>query len=334
MSRKPVQSVVGDTGHAYLPALDGGGVGLHARQPLEHRALATARKACDADFSNRLRLRIAILNRYFTNTKKRGHANCTISWPGFTFPRRRAAMCDHWMPALTLPLTPSSSSNCLEMPLTATNIVMDECLSGLVPGITMPCSTWSREPNLTPSFCAPWLAHDWEALIPVFADAFQNIQPFGSLDAATRLEAAQQALTRTRLNRDGPWIAAASLVALCDDVPAGAILVTLLPEGNPCDWDSYSWQQPPPADCVDRCLGQPHLTWVFVRPSLAGRGVGTALLNAAVNRLHERGFRRLLTTFMIGNDVSTLWHWRNGFQLLAYPGSRRQLQLRQGAKAV
>jgi hypothetical protein len=32
----------------------------------------------------------------------------------------------------------------------------------------------------------------------------------------------------------------------------------------------------------------------------------------------------LASTFLLGNESSMLWHWRNGFQLLQYPGSRRR----------
>jgi hypothetical protein len=61
-----------------------------------------------------------------------------------------------------------------------------------------------------------------------------------------------------------------------------------------------------------------------VSPTRAGWGTGTALLAAAVNSLLGLGFTELLTTFMIGNDSSMLWHWRNGFRLLAHPASPRR----------
>jgi hypothetical protein len=112
----------------------------------------------------------------------------------------------------------------------------------------------------------------------------------------------------------------------------GAILITLLPLGDPCDWESYRWADLPPADCIERCQGRPHLTWIFVTPWLSGHGVGTALLTASVNKLLELGFAQLLSTFMIGNDSSTLWHWRNGFQLLAYPGSIRHMYHRRSRR--
>jgi GNAT superfamily N-acetyltransferase len=176
----------------------------------------------------------------------------------------------------------------------------------------------------------PVAADDWEALVPVFATAFRDIQPFGSLDDATLLEAARACLRRTATGGDGPWIETASFVADGPDGegPAGAALVTLLPAGDPCDWDSYYWPAPPPPDCIARRLGRPHLTWIFVAPPLAGRGTGTALLAAAVRRLLGLGYTVLASTFLLGNDSSMLWHWRNGFRLLAHPGSSREVQKR------
>jgi GNAT superfamily N-acetyltransferase len=170
-------------------------------------------------------------------------------------------------------------------------------------------------------------------LVALFAGAFRTIQPFGSLDEATRSEAVRQALHRTCSGGDGPWIEQASFVARDGDKRLGAIFLTLLPIGDPCDWDSYHWSEPPPADCIARRLGRPHLTWIFVAPHLAGRGVGTALLAAAVRELLALGFTELLSTFMIGNDSSMLWHWRNGFRLLAYPGSTRRSRRRLGQKS-
>ena len=166
---------------------------------------------------------------------------------------------------------------------------------------------------------------DWAALVPLFAEAFARVQPFAALDGATLREAAERSLTRTRTGGDGPWIERASGVA-CNSAGelVGAILVTLLPERDPCEWGSYQWMEPPPPDCIERRLGRPHLTWVFVAPGCAGEGVGTLLLAAAVRELLALGYRELLSTFMIGNDASALWHWRNGFRLLAYPGSKRR----------
>jgi GNAT superfamily N-acetyltransferase len=162
---------------------------------------------------------------------------------------------------------------------------------------------------------------DWTELAPVFAAAFSRIQPFAGLDLSRRYEAAVRCLERTRTGGDGPWLERASIVANQGEDIVGAILITLLPDGDPCSWDSYGWQSPPPPDCIERRLGRPHLTWVFVSPDSTGHGIGSAMLSAAVRELLAQGYTELASTFMIGNDVSVLWHWRNGFRLLRHPGS-------------
>jgi GNAT superfamily N-acetyltransferase len=171
----------------------------------------------------------------------------------------------------------------------------------------------------------PLKEDDWELLPPVFAAAFAGQQPFASLSEGERLLAARKSLEYTRQGGDGPWIEQASFVAYQDTraTPVGAALVTLLPEGDLCQWDSYYWSEPPPPDCIARRLGRPHLTWIFVTPSQAARGVGTTLLRTVAATLVEMGYPQLASTFLLGNDSSMLWHWRNGFRLLAHPGSAR-----------
>ncbi len=73
-----------------------------------------------------------------------------------------------------------------------------------------------------------------------------------------------------------------------------------------------------------RRLGRPHLTWIFVHPFAAGQGAGTALLRAATRGLLALGYAELASTFLLGNESSTLWHWRNGFRLAGSPWSRRR----------
>ena len=135
-------------------------------------------------------------------------------------------------------------------------------------------------------------------------------------------------MQRTRSAGDGPWIEPASFVAV--DRPAGqivgVILLTLLPGGDPCSWDSFYWgEAPPPPDLLARRAGQPHLTWIFVSPMEAGTGIGSLLLARCVRALRELGYADLWSTFVVGNDSSLLWHWRSGFRLLPYPSSRRRM---------
>jgi GNAT superfamily N-acetyltransferase len=183
---------------------------------------------------------------------------------------------------------------------------------------------------------APWSVvirplkdSDWDRLVHPFAGAFSRVQPFGSLSDEQRREAARQMLHKTRTGGDGPLVKRACFVAATagDKDLVGGILITLIPS---CDlattWIPHHGPEPMPADAVRRRLGQPHLTWVFVAALLAGYGVGTALLSNAVARLLDLGYRRLASTFLLGNDWSVLWHWRNGFRLLSHPGSLRRMR--------
>ena len=158
----------------------------------------------------------------------------------------------------------------------------------------------------------------------VFAAAFAAYLPFSALESSRRTQAAQDALIKVRTGGEGPWIRQTSFLAVDqENKPVGAIFITLLPDTDPSGWDSFRWREPPPPDAIERGLGRPHITWIFVSPMNAGFGTGTALLAASALELRDMGFKSLASTFMLGNESSMLWHWRNGFQLQAYPGSRR-----------
>jgi hypothetical protein len=174
----------------------------------------------------------------------------------------------------------------------------------------------------------PLADEDWDRLPPLFAAAFHRVQPFASLADAARLRAAQECLQETRKGAEGPLVLQASLVAVrpSDGALIGAFLTTLSPDEDPAEWHSWHWQAPPPSDAVVRRMGRPHLTWIFVGPWHARLGVGTALLDAAVQAMLPLGYCQLASTFLLGNESSTLWHWRVGFRLLPYPGSRRSIR--------
>lgn len=243
-------------------------------------------------------------------------------------------MCDQWMPAITLKLTAEEFHQLPQNP--AYRYEYGDGLAYLTPRskhyhAVFDLEAWAAFTGpLDQSECEvkPATAAAVLSLAPLFAGAFFNLQPFGCLDDDTRLEAARQSLERTVSGGDGPWIPQASFVAHAENNVIGAILITLLPLGDPCEWDTYYWTEPPPENAVERRLGKPHLTWIFVAPLHAGLGVGTALLGAAARELLSLGFTELLSTFISGNDSSLLWHWRNGFRLLSYPGSRRLLRQR------
>ncbi|HEY7326131.1 MAG TPA: GNAT family N-acetyltransferase [Gemmataceae bacterium] len=241
-------------------------------------------------------------------------------------------MCDEWMPRLELPLT---FEQFRQLPRNAAYKYeyFDE-LVWLNPRpryyhALLDLEAWAARPLDGASHKAklrPVQATDWEGLAPLFSAAFDRQQPFCGLDDERALLAARKALEHTRSGGDGPWIEQASFVATDGDAghELGAILVTLLPDRDPSGWHSYHWDEQPPPDALAQRLGRPHLTWIFVSPFEAGHGVGTLLLSAAVRELLTLGYKQLASTFLIGNDSSMLWHWRNGFQLLSYPGSWRR----------
>lgn len=243
-------------------------------------------------------------------------------------------MCDEWMPTVELPLSWEQFQQLPRNPAYKYEYLEGKAL--LTPRSKhyhalldlhafRSCGQSSQEE----ATLRPMVEDDFLLLEVPFKAAFHRVQPFGSLDEPTQREAAHQCLQRTRTGGDGPWIQQASFVALSrEGEHRGAILITLLPAGDPDQWDSYYWPTPPPEDCIAARRGRPHLTWIFVSPQNAGYSIGTALLSAAVQALVGLGYSQLATTFMLGNDSSMLWHWRNGFQLLPYPGSARKVRQR------
>lgn len=138
--------------------------------------------------------------------------------------------------------------------------------------------------------------------------------------------AAASCLERTRTGGEGPLVESACFaVADDEDVPRGATMITLGPDTDLTSLDHLHWKTPP-SDAVQRGLGRPHLTWIFVSPWIARFGIGTALLGHSVNALLARGYRQLASTFWLGNESSTLWHWQSGFRLMNWYGSHRAME--------
>lgn len=153
---------------------------------------------------------------------------------------------------------------------------------------------------------------DWAHFPKLFAGAFARVQPFCSLSDDRRMDAANGCLAKTQTGGDGPLIETACVVATHpndSDHPIAASLVTLSrfrdEEGD--DEDSKMWSQ-----------DIPHLTWIFVAPRMSRHGVGSALLNASIRGLISLGSTHLASTYLLGNESSTLWHWRNGFRVRSY----------------
>jgi GNAT superfamily N-acetyltransferase len=174
---------------------------------------------------------------------------------------------------------------------------------------------------------APLAAAEREPLCSLFAGAFARTQPFASLTEDELKNAAEVTLRRAFDGEEGPLVHEASFVAhdlRHEKELVGAIFITLIPEGDPADFASYEWREPPPPDLWETGRGQPHLTWIFTHPWQRSHGIGTRLLAASAQRLRRQGYRTLLSTFLAGNDASQLWHWRCGFELLPQPYSFRR----------
>jgi hypothetical protein len=176
----------------------------------------------------------------------------------------------------------------------------------------------------------PLPAAEVMALAPTFYAAFAGQQPFASLGEGAGPAAARECLRRTVEGDDGPLIPDACFQVFDRDSrgPVGAALVTLEPEAVADDPFAGTWKGDPPADAVERRLGCPHLTWIFVNHWVARRGAGTRLLADVVEALIRLGYRRLASTFPQGNDPSVFWHWRNGFRLVPWSYYVRRIEAR------
>ncbi|MBX9581705.1 MAG: hypothetical protein K2X87_15490 [Gemmataceae bacterium] len=182
--------------------------------------------------------------------------------------------------------------------------------------------------DLSPVAAEPWgpvavrplPAADAPGLADLFAAALRRTQPYESLDNEAARAALDATLNKTLSGEDGPLIEAACFRAVDPREQSrgdiGGVLVTLVPAEVLTEPFAGLWKAPPAADAVEKRLGVPHLTWVFVHPWEARRGVGSALLAAAVDALRGLGFADLASTFALDNGPSALWHWRHGFRLL------------------
>ncbi len=244
-------------------------------------------------------------------------------------------MCDEWMPFVKVPMTYEQFHQLPRHPAYKYEYLNDEtwltprpryyhAMLDLTPLADTPLPQADARAVIRPVQPADWD----EALPGVFSAAFRNQQPFSGIAKENLRTAALKSLTQTHEGYDGPWIESASFAAVegAEGHVIGAILATLLPATDLSEWGAYHWPEPPPPDWLERRLGRPHLTWIFVSPFFSGEGVGTALLNATARQLLALGYTELASTFLAGNDSSMLWHWRQGFRLLAHPASQRRLR--------
>jgi GNAT superfamily N-acetyltransferase len=233
-------------------------------------------------------------------------------------------MCDQWMPRLTLEIDPDefrrlprngSYSYALHQGALWIN-PRPRFLHGRLKLAALPESGPSSDLRLLRE-------SDWAALPRLFAATFEGVEPFRALPDPARLEAARACLTQTRLGGDGPLLPQASFVMPgSNETPLGVVLITLLPPWEEGQLPLWQWEETPPPDAVERREGRPHLTWVMVERERRRRGLATTLLHAACAQLRALGFATLDSTFLLGNDLSLIWHWRSGFELLPELGRR------------
>src|SRR5438128_2652658 len=138
-------------------------------------------------------------------------------------------MCDQWMPHLRLPLTLEQFH---ELPRNAAyKYEYFDGAAWLSPRPKHYHAVLDLRPSERESGVA--LRHvvpeDFERLEHLFCGAFARHQPYGSLTTERRLQAAYEALEKTRTGGDGPWIERASFVAVDEDEKRviGANFVTL-----------------------------------------------------------------------------------------------------------
>jgi GNAT superfamily N-acetyltransferase len=101
-------------------------------------------------------------------------------------------------------------------------------------------------------------------------------------DIATEIAAF---LTRFDSTKDGFWI------AWLDGAMAGSITI-----------DHHGGE-----------VGSAHLRWFILEPEIAGRGIGTRLMNAAMTFCRNTGYRRVWLTTFAGLDAARKLYDRHGF---------------------
>lgn len=235
---------------------------------------------------------------------------------------------DHWFPRITLPMTWSQFRTLPQHPAYRYEYLEGQArltarLRRYHALLTLPASRVTASES--GARLRPINEATWRKLPPVFAEAFAATAPLSFLGPEQRLAAATDCLERTRNGEHGLLVESASFVAVERDRIEAAIVITLLQAGDLERFDDPQWGEPPPADALESRWGRPHVTWVLTAPGAARRGLASALLKRSAQALTELGYRELASTFLLGNEASLLWHWKNGFRLLSYVGSPRRI---------
>ena len=137
----------------------------------------------------------------------------------------------------------------------------------------------------------PLRAEDRRALAPVYAEAFADSIEFCDFEPDAVRRQAERDVGWYFAGKEAPPLPQVSRVAVdpADGAVAGAMLVR---EGK---------------------RGRPVAELLFVRPAWQRRGLGRALLAAAVAELLAAGHTELVTGYALGNKTSEAFYHRLGF---------------------
>jgi GNAT superfamily N-acetyltransferase len=140
------------------------------------------------------------------------------------------------------------------------------------------------------------LAEDEHVLLPCFQSAFEDAFEFCDYTRENFERAGIESLHRTFCDPAHPCLPVSQVALGPPDspyvhAPIGAALVVQLPD---------RWVL---------------LDALFVTPEWQHRGIGSALVAAALNELHKvGGYRGMVSRYFLGNEASCVWHRRFGFK--------------------
>ena len=146
-----------------------------------------------------------------------------------------------------------------------------------------------------------------EPLAKLFTSAMAHVPPLDTMPPTTRRHAADAEMKHILGGGEGELFTAACFGALDakSAKPIGAAIVTKL------SLTADEWpEEQLPAVLVN-------LRWLFVAPDRQRTSIATRLLDHVVNALSERNHEWLVSHLPQDNVPAVMFHWRNGFELVA-----------------
>ncbi len=133
---------------------------------------------------------------------------------------------------------------------------------------------------------------DEAQLIEVFYDAFKDTSEYCDWDEEEIYKSAVDGIQSYYSGKRGKPHTASYVVVVADESGAEQIVGAAL---------------------VVHGIEHPFLDILFVRRDYQQRGLATALVTAAVNRLHKMGAKKLSSAYRLCNEASARWHRDFGF---------------------